>query len=55
MISTWYTYNRAVHNRGEILDAGAEILAEILLEIRDTKSQEIFSDYFRKITEVYIT
>ena len=36
----------------EILDAGAEIRAEILLEIRDPKSQVIlFSDYFRKIME----
>ena len=33
--------------RGEILNAGAEIQAEILLEIRDPKFH--FSNYFRKI------
>ena len=35
--------------QAEILDADAELRAEILLEIRDPKSQAIFSDYFRKI------
>ena len=35
--------------QAEILDTDAEIRAEILLEIRDPKSQAIFSGYFRKI------
>ena len=41
--------------QAEILDTDAEIRAEILLEIRDPKSQAIFSDYFRKNTEIHIT
>ena len=35
--------------QAEILDTDAEIRAEILLEIRDPKSQAIFSGYFHKI------
>ena len=35
--------------QAEILDTDAEIRAEILLEIRDLKSQAIFSSYFHKI------
>ena len=35
--------------QAEILDTDAEIRAEILLEIRDPKSQATFSGYFRKI------
>ena len=38
-------------HQGEILDAVAEILAEIFIEIRDLKSQVIF---FCKIMEIYI-
>ena len=49
--------------QAEILDTDAkiraeillEIRAEILLEIRDPKSQAVFSDYFRKNTEIHIT
>ena len=38
--------DRGIRNRGEILDAGAEIRAEILLEIGDLKSQVLFFRLF---------